>query len=168
MSVNLPPKIGIHSPGPWRDIERPKMDFDVPLVQHIAVGWGDCDPAQIAYTANIPKWGLEAIEAWYRYCIGLGWYELNLHQGIGTPFVALEFEFKSPVTPLHGLEVAVSVDRLGNTSLSHYVVARQNDTLCFTGKSTAVFVEAESMQSMSIPTNIRKSIERYVNLQGDS
>ena len=156
---------GIRSPGPWRDIDRPNQAFRQLLVHRLTIGWGDCDPAQIAYTANIPAWSLQAIEAWYRHCVGLGWYELNLQHGIGTPFVSLGFDFKSPVTPYHPLDVAVKVSRLGNASLSHHVEATQNDVLCFTGNTTAVFVEAESMRPRPVPDNIRASIERYITMQ---
>lgn len=157
--------IGIRSPGPWRDIGEANLSPQSILVHRLAIGWGDCDPAQIAYTANIPGWGLEAIEAWYRYCIGLGWYELNLDHGIGTPFVTLGFDFRSPVTPRHPLEIGVSIAKLGNTSVSHAVTATQDGLVCFTGNTTAVFVEAETMRPLPVPANIRRSIEHYIGLQ---
>ena len=43
--------------------------------------------------------------------------------------------------------------------------ARQDGVLCFTGQTTAVFVEAETMKTLPIPDNIRTSIERYIALQ---
>jgi acyl-CoA thioesterase FadM len=134
-------------------------------VHPLTIGWGDCDPAQIAYTANIPSWGLIAIEAWYKYCLGVNWYELNLHHGIGTPFVSLAFEFQSPVMPLSALEVEVRVSRTGNSSLSHGVIGRQRGTDCFRGKTTAAFVEAAPMKTMPIPPNIRASIAHYQSVQ---
>jgi acyl-CoA thioesterase FadM len=157
---------GIHAPGPWRDIDTPNLAPDGPLVHPLTVGWGDCDPAQIAYTARIPAWGLEAIEAWYRYCLGINWYRLNLHHGIGTPFVSLGFEFKAPVVPMAPLEVEVRIARLGNSSLSHRVRGRQNGVLCFKGETTSAFVEAAVMKPMSIPPNMRTSIEHYQSVQG--
>ncbi len=152
---------GIRSARPWRDIEKARTSFSEPLTHRIVVGWGDCDPAQIAYTANIPAWGLEAIEAWYRHCVGVDWYELNLHYGIGTPFVALGFDFQSPVRPTYPLKVCVEVTRLGNSSLDHAVTAYQNDRPCFSGTTTAVFVESAAMVPLRIPPNIRQSIESY-------
>ena len=156
---------GIRSPGPWCDIDHPRGPFTGPLEHEITVGWGDCDPAQIAYTANIPAWGIEAIEAWYRHCVGTGWYELNLRHGIGTPFVSLGFDFRAPVTPLHVLKVRVEVTRVGNSSVSHAVSGRQGDMLCFTGQTTATFVEAAAMSPLRIPPNIRRSIESYRSAQ---
>ncbi len=159
------PPVGIHTPGPAQDMDAPNLSPTGALVHSITITWGDCDPAQIAYTANIPRWGLDAIEAWYRHCIGVDWYTLNLHRGIGTPFVSLGFEFKSPVMPPAPLDVRVTVSRIGNSSLSHAVEGSQRGVTCFIGKTTAAFVEAAAMKPMAIPPNIRASIEHYQSVQ---
>ena len=31
----------------------------------VRIGWGDCDPAKIAYTGRLPWFALEAINAWW-------------------------------------------------------------------------------------------------------
>jgi len=131
----------------------------------LTVGWGDCDPAQIAYTARIPEWSLTAIEDWYRYCLSVDWYEINLKRGYGTPFVSLQCDFHSPVTPRFGLDMNVYVSRLGGSSISHHVEASQNDKLCFTTKTTAAFVDAGTMKPVPIPPNMRSNIENYIRNQ---
>ena len=158
---------GIRPAGPMKDLAAPRIMEAAPLVHRITVGWGDCDPAQIAYTANIPAWGLRAIEAWYKHCLGLNWYEINLDHGLGTPFVSLAFDFVSPVTPRAELEVAVYISRLGRSSISHQVSAGQEGRLCFTGRTTAAFVGANEMKAVAIPDNMRRSIESYIARQGE-
>ncbi|MYB35541.1 MAG: acyl-CoA thioesterase [Gammaproteobacteria bacterium] len=160
------PKGGIRPPVPWRDMEYAHATFADPWIYEVVVGWGHCDPAQIVYTGNIPAWGIEAVEGWYRYCLGADWSEMNLKYGIGTPFAALEFDFKSPVRAGLTLQIHVGVSRIGNTSLTNHITASQNGELCFTGKTTAVFVESLTMLPLSIPPNIRKSIEAYQSKQG--
>lgn len=157
---------GMRPAGPFRDLDAPRVAAQVPLVQEITVGWGDCDPAQIAYTANIPAWGLLAVEAWYKACLGVNWYEINLDHGVGTPFVSLGFDFVSPVTPRAPLLVSVYVERLGRSSLGHVVEARQEDAVCFYGRTTAAFVGANEMKAVAIPDNMRASIEDYLARQG--
>ena len=156
---------GIQAPKRWTDIESPHTPVSAPFVHQIAVGWGDCDPAQIAYTANIPSWGLGSVEAWYQAVLGVGWYELNLHHGVGTPFVSLNFEFKSPITPLGNLLVSVFVVKLGSSSISHCLEGHQNGALSFTGNTVAAFVEASTMKPMPIPPNMRYSIQQYAKIQ---
>ena len=163
--TDLGPRKGIHAPKSWTDIVSPQNPASGPFVHQIAVGWGDCDPAQIAYTANIPSWGLSSVEAWYQAVLGLGWYELNLHHGVGTPFVSLNFEFKSPITPLGKLLVSVYVLKLGNSSISHCLEGHQNGVLSFTGTTVATFVEASTMKPMPIPPNMRYSIQQYAQIQ---
>ena len=61
----------------------------------IRVGWGDCDPARIAYTGRLPVFALEAIDAWWEHVLGGdGWYQLELDRGFGTPFVHLSLDFR--------------------------------------------------------------------------
>ena len=132
----------------------------------LRVGWGDCDPAQIAYTARIPEWALAAIEDWYGYCLGVDWYALNLERGIGTPFVSLNCNFFSPVTPRHSLDMVVYVSGLGRASLSHHVEGFQDNVLCFSSDTTASFVDAAIMKAVPIPDNMRSNIETYLRNQG--
>ena len=157
---------GIRPASHARDIEAPRKIEQAPLLHEITVGWGDCDPAQIAYTANIPAWGLRAIEAWYKSCLGLDWYGINLDHGVGTPFVSLAFDFIAPVTPGAPLDLRVYVERLGCSSLSHLVEASQGAQVCFSGRTTAAFVDAGEMKPIAIPANMRRSIEDYIALQG--
>jgi acyl-CoA thioesterase FadM len=92
----------------------------------IRVGWGDCDPARIAYTARLPAFALEAIDAWWEHHLGGGWYQMELDHGFGTPFVSMQIDFVGPVTPRHRLVCAVSPTRLGTTSIGFRVIGRQD------------------------------------------
>jgi 4-hydroxybenzoyl-CoA thioesterase len=111
------------------------------FVHRIRVRWSDCDPASIAYTGRIPGWALEAIDAWWEHHTGLDWYRINLDRKIGTPFVRMAMEFRSPVTPRHLLDCEVALKKLGNRSITHTVRAFQGGVLCFEGEFVAVFVE---------------------------
>jgi 4-hydroxybenzoyl-CoA thioesterase len=112
-----------------------------PFVHRIRVRWSNCDPAKIAYTGHIPGWALEAIDAWWEHHTGLDWYRINLDRNIGTPFVHMTMDFRSPVTPRHLLECEVTLKKLGSRSITHAVRAFQAGVLCFEGEFVAVFVE---------------------------
>ena len=156
---------GISTAAELQDVDSDEITLNGTFRYQQAVSWGDCDPAQIAYTANIPAWGLLAIEDWYKNCVGADWYELNLRYGVGTPFVSLNFDFKAPVTPEHSLEIDVTVCNMGNTSLSHKVEGYQDGVLRFTGETTAAFVRATTMTPVPIPQNMRTRIETYMGVQ---
>jgi 4-hydroxybenzoyl-CoA thioesterase len=131
-----------------------------PFLHRIRVRWGDCDPAAIAYTGRIPEWALEAIEAWWEHHAGLDWYRINLDRKIGTPFVHMTMDFRSPVTPRHLLECEVTLKKLGNRSITHTVRASQRGVLCFEGEFVAAFVEAGVMKPRTLPDDLRAAIER--------
>ena len=81
---------------------RQKMAGQDTFIHEIRVGWGDCDPARIAYTGRLPAFALEAIDAWWEHQLGGdGWYQMELDRGTGTPFVHMSIDFRSPVTPRH-------------------------------------------------------------------
>lgn len=129
-----------------------------PLKHSIRVHWGDCDPAKIAYTANIPAWALKAIEAWWEHNAGFDWYRISLDRKIGTPFVHMKMDFRSPVTPRHILECEVVLKRLGHRSLTLTVMGYQNGVLCFEGEFVQVFVEIDRMKPRTLPSDILASI----------
>ncbi len=153
---------GIAQPVFAGDIPAVPLLKDGPFVFKHYVAWGDCDPAQIAYTANIPGWGLLAIEDWYRKQIGYDWYSLNIELGIGTPFVSLKFDFVAPVKPPKPLKIEVTVEKVGNSSLTHKLKGFQQGRLCFEGETVAAFVDATTMKPIAIPPNIRECIEHFL------
>ncbi len=138
-----------------------------PFVHARAVGWGETDPAQIVYTGQIPIMALQAIEAWFKACLGVNWYELNLDHGIGSPFVHLDCDFVAPITPRSDLLIHVLIAEIGTSSLRYRLEGRQPaDRLCFTGDFVSVLVESMVLKSIPIPANFRANIERYRAHQG--
>lgn len=130
------------------------------FVHEIRVGWGHCDPAQIAYTGHLPSFALEAIDAWWGHHFGgSGWYHLELDRGVGTPFVSMNLDFRSPVTPRHSLECEVWPSRLGTSSIEFKVKARQNGGLCFEGSFVSVFITPGMFKSRPAPEDIRALVE---------
>lgn len=121
----------------------------------IAVRWGDCDPARIAYTARIPWFALDAIDAWWEAHLGDGWYQLTLDRDIGTPFVHVGLDFRRPTTPRHRLICAVRPMRLGDSSIEFRVVGRQDGLVCFEGRFVCVFVAATAFTKIPAPAAIR-------------
>jgi len=134
-----------------------------PFVHEIRVTWGDCDPAKIAYTGRLPEFSLQAINAWWEHYLGGdGWYQMELDRNVGTPFVHLSLDFKSPVTPRHRLMCEVWPSRLGTSSIEFRVVARQDGIVCFEGRFVCVFIIADGFRSQPAPPDIREIVEPLV------
>lgn len=128
----------------------------------IRVTWGDCDPAQIAYTARLPWFALDAINGWWETKTGDGWFQMELDRDVGTPFVNMNMNFRAPVTPRHRLICKVWPTRIGETSISWAVNGFQNGNLCFEGRFTCVFTKASEFRKQPPPDRIRRIVEAHL------
>jgi 4-hydroxybenzoyl-CoA thioesterase len=130
------------------------------FVHPVNVTWADCDPARIAYTARLPYFALDAINAWWEaHLDGDGWFQMEIDRNVGTPFVNMSMDFRSPVTPRHKLLCETYPTRLGDKSITFAVKGRQNGVLCFEGRFTCVFIIADQFKSQSAPAVFRAVIE---------
>lgn len=133
------------------------------LVHPIRVTWGDCDPAKIAYTGRLPWFALDAINGWWEAHLGGdGWFQMELDRNFGTPFVRMEMDFKSPVTPRHILDCHVWPAHLGETSISFRVDGVQNGVICFSGLFISVFSIADQFRKNPPPDEIRALVESHI------
>ncbi|MBL4907447.1 MAG: acyl-CoA thioesterase [Sneathiella sp.] len=134
----------------------------IPFHHVIRVGWADCDPASIAYTGRIPAFALEAIDTWWEEHLGIDWYRMNVDRNVGTPFVHLDLDFTSPITPRHPLECEVRLRKLGQTSITFQVIGRQDGTDCFSGNFVSVIVVSDRFEKRTVPQDVRSIIEPLI------
>ncbi|MDF3856355.1 acyl-CoA thioesterase [Paracoccus sp. P2] len=125
------------------------------------VGFGDCDPARIAYTGKIADFALEALEAfWDDLLDGESWYEMNVDHGYGMPFVKMDYAFSRPITPRAPLLCHVAPTRIGTTSVAMHVRGIQQELPCFEASFISVFVALEKLVKIEIPVHIRAALNR--------
>ena len=131
-----------------------------PFVHRRTIVWGDTDPAAIVYTGRFLDFMLEAIEALMRERIGADWYRMTVDDKVGTPFVNVGLDFKSPVTPREPLDIRVLVSRVGRTSVTCAAQGSgaESGVLKFTGSATFVFAAA-SRKPCAIPAAYRGALE---------
>ena len=133
-----------------------------PFVYRREIFWGDTDTALIVYTGRFVDYALEAIESWYRTHLDTDWYRLNVDRKIGTPFVHVEMDFVSPLTPKDQLAVEVRVDHLGTSSLGFRVFGYANDDrLSFRGHMVCAFIDIATKSKIPIPDEFRDRIAAY-------
>ncbi|HEV2573193.1 MAG TPA: acyl-CoA thioesterase [Beijerinckiaceae bacterium] len=136
-----------------------------PFVHAIAPYWADADPAGIVYTARFTDYALRAIDAWMIDRIGAGFYVMNTTWGIGTPFVHTECDLRAPARPGENLNISVSVERVGKTSITFAVQGHgaQRGLLHFEGRFICVCVssleEDVEVQPIALDIRIRSAAE---------
>ncbi len=140
-----------------------------PYVQRREIFWGDTDPAKIAYTGRFSDFLLEAIESFYRERLGTDWYRITFDEDLGTPFVQMALEFKSPVTPREPLAITVLIEKVGRSSVGYVVRAHGFETgeLRFIGTATNVWVRSSTMKPLSIPEKYRIVYEHEMQMARD-
>lgn len=135
----------------------------VPYVHRRVPGWSDTDAAQIVYTVRFVDYAMEAIEGWFRDVMQLDWYRMNTELDMGTPFVKIDMDIKSPLTPRDELETCVLVERMGRSSLTFNVIGKRNgDEISFESRFICSMVRKSTMQSISIPAELRHNVDRYM------
>ena len=123
------------------------------------VGFGDCDPALIAYTGKIADFALEALDAfWDEVLEGEGWYHMNVEKGYGMPFVRMEYDFRSPVRSGPPLFCRVRPVTLGTTSVTMEVEGEQDGRSCFAARFVSVFTVKADHSKIEIPEHIRSAL----------
>lgn len=123
------------------------------------VPFGHCDPAGILYTPRALDYCLEAIDAfWKRALDGRGWYEMNVDLDRGTPFVNVNIDFRSPISPRVPLRLRVAPARIGTTSVVFSVVAHQQGRLCFEASLTSVLVVRSTLRPVPPEDWLRRAL----------
>ena len=135
----------------------------IPYIYTRTPGWSETDAAQIIYTVKFVDYAMEAIEYWFRDVFGLDWFTMNTEKDMGTPFVKLEMDIKSPLTPNDELVMRVLVERMGRSSLTFAVIGHRNgEELCFESRFVCSMVKKSTMKSIEIPPDLRQRVEDYM------
>ena len=112
----------------------------------VTVGWGDCDPAGIAYFPRFFEWMDRASHLLLRE-MGITRDDMLPPRRLGLPLVAAEAQFKVPAMLDDELEVRMWINHVGRTSLGlrHEVhrVAPGAPALLATGSERRVYVGHE-------------------------
>ena len=137
-----------------------------PFVHRRQISWGDTDTARIVYTARIPHFAMEAIEAWFVDRVGTGFYDLATEHRLGTPFVHIELDFRSPMTPRDRIATTVLLERMGRSSLTFGLTshAEAEGRLCWSGRFICVYTNPETYKSVEVPERFRDALRSEVDL----
>jgi acyl-CoA thioesterase FadM len=127
------------------------MTAALPYVHTAQIRFSDTDAAQIAYTGRFPNLAMDAIDGWFRDRLHTDWFRLNVDERIGTPFVHLSLDMKSPLSPRDVLDTTVLVARAGTSSLEFKVIGRAGDRVSFEGRFVCVFIDAATARPIPIP-----------------
>jgi 4-hydroxybenzoyl-CoA thioesterase len=121
----------------------------------ILVRFGDLDGAGIAYYPNLVNFLHEAFEDFFVGHVGRPYPEVH-KSGIAFPTVKVEMEFFSPVHYGVHVDIDVSVEKVGRSSVTMRYEGSVAGKPVFIGRNTAVLVDIASFRPTPLPDWLRE------------
>jgi 4-hydroxybenzoyl-CoA thioesterase len=124
----------------------------------ILVRFGDLDAAGIAYYPRLVNFLHEAFEDFFRGHVGRTYPEV-FREGLASPTVKLEMEFLSPVHYGDQVDIGVSIEHIGRTSVRIRYEGSVKGTPVFRARNTVVMVDMKTFRSIPVPEWLRERLE---------
>jgi 4-hydroxybenzoyl-CoA thioesterase len=129
-----------------------------PFTTSILVRFGDLDAAGIAYYPNLVNFLHEAFEDFFVGHVGRSYPEA-FKEGLGCPTVKVEMTFVSPVHYGDQVQIRVTVEHIGRTSLRMRYEGSVDGRSVFAARNTMVIVDLKDFQPTPIPDWLRERLE---------
>jgi acyl-CoA thioester hydrolase len=128
----------------------------MPTLQKIR--YSDCDPQGIVFNGNYARYWDDALTDWLEEA-GYGGAELG-GSGVDVVTARVEMDFKASAGLGDVLETSITVERVGNTSMSvGFSTRRLSDGSVVTeGREVLVFVDPDEFRPTAVPDSIRSDL----------
>ena len=145
-------------PSPLRSSDLPGR----PWSAGVRIRFGHCDPAGIVYTPKFFDLFNVVIEQWFEQALGIGYYEVIGRRRIGLGYASAHADFFSPCTMGDALDVAVVVERIGNSSFALVLHAFRDGCEALRGRFTVVTTDLTIHKAMPVPQDLRDALLAYM------
>ena len=133
------------------------------FVSRIPIRFSDEDHARIVYYPRYFHFFHVAFEEFFN-ANGFTYRDVLDVQKLGWPAVHSEADFKSPLRMGDVLLVTVTIERVGEKSVTFVYTGRREDNgaLVVRGKTTVVCTHLDTMASLAIPAQFRAFFESHI------
>ena len=118
-----------------------------------------CDPAGIVFYPRYFEMLNDTIEAWFAGRLGWDWSDLHGPAGMAVPTAAVEVQFRAPSRQGDRLVWALSVTKVGRTSVGLRVVATCGEEVRLAATQTLVCIAKETGRPVAWPESVRTRLE---------
>ncbi len=138
-------------------VEREPMAFTFRLPVH----YGSVDFARIVYYPQFLHFCHIAMEEMFAAVVGVTYPDALQREKVGYPTVTSEADFVQPVAYGEALDMSVSVERMGTSSIVFLYEGRRTSDgeLAFRVRNVQVAVDMEAWESTPIPDHHRTAFE---------
>lgn len=132
----------------------------------ITVNFGDVDPAHIVYYPRIFHYCHVAFERFFTEFVGITYPKLLKDEGIGFPTVNATTSFSRPIHYGDHLEITLTVDRIGKSSVDFLYMGRNLDgDVYFQSTIRVVAVSMANFTPIAIPEKYRECFTRCSDIE---
>lgn len=132
-----------------------------PFRYTLRVRFNECDPQSVAFNANYLTYIDVAMTDLYRQHFGASYAEVMSSSGVDVVVAEAKLKFLAPARFDDQVEVALTVERLGNTGMEISALICCEGKTLVTGELRYVFVDIESWKRTPIPERIRATMAQF-------
>lgn len=123
------------------------------------VSFGEIDYASIVYYPNFFDYFQRTEEAFMEH-IGFPYPYLIGELRLGFPIVHVETDFKRPVRYGDTIDIALSVEQLGGSSVTFAFRVFKGRELCAEATIRHVTVDLDAFKAIALPDDLRRKLQR--------
>jgi len=132
-----------------------------PFTYKLRVRFNECDPQSVAFNANYLAYIDVAITDLYRQHFDGSYAEVMESNGVDVVVAEANLKFLAPARFDEEIEIAITVERLGSTSMEvSSLISRDGEALA-TAELRYVFVDLKSWEKTPIPDPIRTTMAQF-------
>ena len=138
-----------------------------PFVHRLRVRYNECDAQGHVFNANyFAYFDVTLTELWRE---ALGSYQALTADGLDLVVAETGARFRAPAHFDDELEIALEVERLGNTSMVSAIAISRDGEMLAEGRIGHIFVWADRLgEKAPIPDRVRRILQRYTVKDPDS
>jgi 4-hydroxybenzoyl-CoA thioesterase len=121
-----------------------------------------CDPAGIVFYPQYFVLMNELVEDWFNRGLGVDFARFHTEARLGVPMAHLECDFVAPSTVGETLDWALWVEKIGGSSLTLAVEAKQGEDLRVRATLVVVQASLDSRRSVPFAPEFREKLARFV------
>lgn len=136
-----------------------------PFVHRLRVRYHECDAQGIVFNAHhFAYFDITLTELWREL---FGSYDAMVEAGSDVVVADAQASFHASPRFDDQLELAMTIEKLGNTSMVSRFDEKRDGELLVTGRMVHVFIDPVTQQKQPIPGDVRERLSRYVAGHGD-
>ena len=132
-----------------------------PFRYTLRVRFNECDPQSVAFNANYFTYIDIAITDLYRQHFDDSYAGVMESNGVDVVVAEANLKFLAPARFDEEIEVAITVERLGNTSMEVSSLISRDGEALVTAEIRYVFVDLKSWEKTPIPDPIRTTMAQF-------